>query len=148
MSSKPQKSPSRPTAASKHDAYLQRRYGKQQHRRTRSGVLPSPTLNIPLDSYTSFVTHLQSSTRILALLGAGLSAASGIPIFRGPGGFWREHNAMDLATPEAFFKDPGLVWQYYNYRSAFHRRSVNHISVISFLRNTLHLSPAHELASF
>jgi len=93
MSSKPQKSPSRPTAASKHDAYLQRRYGKQQHRRTRSGVLPSPTLNIPLDSYTSFVTHLQSSTRILALLGAGLSAASAIPTFRGPGGFWREHNA-------------------------------------------------------
>lgn len=116
MSSKSQKSPSRPTAASKHDAYLQKRYGKQQHRRTRSGVLPSPVLNIPLDSYTSFVTHLQSSTRIMALLGAGLSAASGIPTFRGPGGFWREHNAMDLATPEAFFKDPGLVWQFYNYR--------------------------------
>jgi len=116
MSSKPQGASPRPTAASKHDAFLRKRYDKQQNRRIRSGVLPSPTLNIPLDDYASFVAHLQSSTRILALLGAGLSAPSGIPTFRGPGGFWREHNAMDLATPEAFFKDPGLVWQFWNYR--------------------------------
>ena len=64
----------------------------------------------------SFHEHLTSSKRILALLGAGLSASSGLPTFRGAGGLWRTHDAMDLATPEAFDNDPGLVWQFYSYR--------------------------------
>lgn len=64
----------------------------------------------------SFSAHLNSSSRILALCGAGLSAASGLPTFRGAGGYWREYDAMDLATPEAFSRDPSLVWQFYNYR--------------------------------
>lgn len=64
----------------------------------------------------SFSAHLQSSKRILALLGAGLSASSGLPTFRGAGGLWRTHDAMSLATPEAFNADPALVWQFYNYR--------------------------------
>lgn len=64
----------------------------------------------------AFHTHLNSSKRILALLGAGLSASSGLPTFRGAGGLWRTHDAMDLATPEAFDTDPGLVWQFYSYR--------------------------------
>ena len=64
----------------------------------------------------SFTAHLQSSKRILALLGAGLSASSGLPTFRGAGGLWRTHDAISLATPEAFARDPGLVWQFYSYR--------------------------------
>lgn len=64
----------------------------------------------------SFSAYLQSSKRILALLGAGLSASSGLPTFRGAGGLWRTHDAMSLATPEAFNADPALVWQFYNYR--------------------------------
>ncbi len=64
----------------------------------------------------SFSSYLQSSTNILALLGAGLSASSGLPTFRGAGGLWRTHDAMSLATPEAFNRDPGLVWQFYSYR--------------------------------
>lgn len=64
----------------------------------------------------SFTTHLQSSKRILALLGAGLSASSGLPTFRGAGGLWRTHDAISLATPEAFSRDPALVWQFYSYR--------------------------------
>jgi len=64
----------------------------------------------------SFKEHLQKSNRILALLGAGLSASSGLPTFRGAGGLWRTHDAMQLATPEAFESDPGLVWQFYSYR--------------------------------
>lgn len=64
----------------------------------------------------SFSAHLKSSTRILALLGAGLSASSGLPTFRGAGGFWRKYDAVSLATPEAFESDPSLVWQFYNYR--------------------------------
>ncbi|KAI9738947.1 MAG: hypothetical protein M1818_005261 [Claussenomyces sp. TS43310] len=65
---------------------------------------------------SSFQKHLFRSKRILALCGAGLSAASGLPTFRGAGGMWRNHVATDLATHEAFEKDPGLVWQFYAYR--------------------------------
>jgi NAD-dependent SIR2 family protein deacetylase len=64
----------------------------------------------------SFQEHLKASNRILALLGAGLSASSGLPTFRGAGGLWRNYDAVELATPEAFNADPGLVWQFYSYR--------------------------------
>jgi NAD-dependent deacetylase len=50
------------------------------------------------------------------LTGAGVSAESGIPTFRGDGGLWREYRAEDLATPEAFARDPRLVWEWYNWR--------------------------------
>ncbi|KAF2020977.1 DHS-like NAD/FAD-binding domain-containing protein [Aaosphaeria arxii CBS 175.79] len=71
---------------------------------------------VPPQDLASFQEHLAKSTRILALLGAGLSASSGLPTFRGAGGLWRTHDATQLATPEAFDSDPGLVWQFYNYR--------------------------------
>ncbi|MCJ1478420.1 hypothetical protein MMC13_007100, partial [Lambiella insularis] len=71
---------------------------------------------IPSADLASFSSHLQSSKRILALLGAGLSASSGLPTFRGAGGLWRNHEATTLATPEAFAARPGLVWQFYSYR--------------------------------
>ncbi|KAJ4320635.1 hypothetical protein N0V94_003283 [Neodidymelliopsis sp. IMI 364377] len=76
---------------------------------TRPSVVPKKDLE-------SFQEHLSKSTRILALLGAGLSASSGLPTFRGAGGLWRTHDATSLATPEAFARDPGLVWQFYSYR--------------------------------
>lgn len=71
---------------------------------------------VPQKDLESFQQHLNKSTRILALLGAGLSASSGLPTFRGAGGLWRTHDATSLATPEAFGRDPGLVWQFYSYR--------------------------------
>ncbi|OCK75757.1 DHS-like NAD/FAD-binding domain-containing protein [Lepidopterella palustris CBS 459.81] len=71
---------------------------------------------VPPAELESFQQYLKSSKRILALLGAGLSASSGLPTFRGAGGLWRTHDAMQLATPEAFKADPGLVWQFYSYR--------------------------------
>lgn len=64
----------------------------------------------------SFGEYLLQSKSILALLGAGLSAASGLPTFRGAGGLWRNHEAVSLATPGAFDRDPALVWQFYSYR--------------------------------
>ena len=64
----------------------------------------------------SFQNHLRYSDRVLALCGAGLSAASGLPTFRGAGGLWRSYDSVSLATPEAFADDPGLVWQFYSYR--------------------------------
>jgi NAD-dependent deacetylase len=50
------------------------------------------------------------------LTGAGISAESGVPTFRGTGGLWREYKPEDLATPEAFARDPKLVWEWYNWR--------------------------------
>ena len=64
----------------------------------------------------SFTAHLQSSTRILVLIGAGLSASSGISTYRSAGGFWRTYSDQQLAKKDAFEEDPVLVWQFYNYR--------------------------------
>ncbi|KAF2722712.1 NAD-dependent deacetylase-like protein sirtuin-5 [Polychaeton citri CBS 116435] len=68
------------------------------------------------DGLVSFHTHLKSSTHVLTLVGAGLSASSGLPTFRGTGGLWRTYDSASLATPEAFSSNPGLVWQFYSYR--------------------------------
>ncbi|KAJ7168274.1 DHS-like NAD/FAD-binding domain-containing protein [Mycena crocata] len=70
----------------------------------------------PKTDMTEFQHLLQSSKNIIAVCGAGLSAASGIPTFRGAGGMWRKYDAMSLATPEAFEENPSLVWQFYHYR--------------------------------
>src|SRR5215470_11430399 len=59
---------------------------------------------------------LAQATRVAVLTGAGISAESGVPTFRGNGGLWKEYKAEDLATPEAFLKDPRLVWDWYNWR--------------------------------
>jgi NAD-dependent deacetylase len=56
------------------------------------------------------------SDRLVVLTGAGISAESGVPTFRGEGGLWRQYRAMDLATPEAFERNPKLVWEFYNWR--------------------------------
>ncbi|KAJ6599976.1 silent information regulator protein Sir2p [Mycena vulgaris] len=78
-------------------------YATQQKRKLAAAsesTSPSPPSISPEDR-TYFAEALHSSTRILALLGAGLSAPSGLPTFRAAGGFWR---------------DPALVWQFYSYR--------------------------------
>jgi len=53
---------------------------------------------------------------VAVLTGAGISAESGIPTFRGPGGLWQSHRPEDLATPQAFARDPRLVWEWYAWR--------------------------------
>ena len=60
--------------------------------------------------------RIQSGTRITVMTGAGVSAASGVPTFRGPDGIWKKYRAESLATPEAFQKDPKLVWEWYDWR--------------------------------
>ncbi|KAJ7491273.1 DHS-like NAD/FAD-binding domain-containing protein [Mycena latifolia] len=78
---------------------------------------PQPgTSQMPSTDMDAFRQVLRDSKRIIAVCGAGLSAASGIPTFRGAGGLWRNHDAMSLATPEAFIRNPLRVWQFYNYR--------------------------------
>ena len=56
---------------------------------------------------------LADAESVAVLTGAGLSAASGLATFRGAGGFWRSHRAQDLATPDAYARDPDLVWAWY-----------------------------------
>ncbi len=60
--------------------------------------------------------RLYNSRTVAVLTGAGISAESGIPTFRGEGGLWRRYRAEDLATPQAFRRDPKLVWEWYSWR--------------------------------
>ena len=55
---------------------------------------------------------------IVVLTGAGISAESGLSTFRGPDGLWEGHRVEDVATPEAFARDPELVHAFYNARRA------------------------------
>ncbi|CAM9776650.1 unnamed protein product [Chrysoparadoxa australica] len=68
------------------------------------------------DAMSAFSKVLAASKNVVALTGAGVSAESGVPTFRGAGGLWKTHKAQDLATPQAFAANPCLVWQFYNYR--------------------------------
>ena len=54
--------------------------------------------------------------KIIFVTGAGISHESGIPTFRGKDGLWRNHDAMKLATIDAFYENPRLVWEWYNER--------------------------------
>ena len=56
------------------------------------------------------------SARVVVLTGAGVSAESGHPTFRGPGGLWEGRRVEELATPEAWASDPALVWRFYQER--------------------------------
>ena len=60
--------------------------------------------------------RLDQVRSVAVLTGAGISAESGVPTFRGHGGLWRSHRPEDLATPRAFHRDPGLVWEWYDWR--------------------------------
>jgi NAD-dependent deacetylase sirtuin 5 len=64
-------------------------------------------------SLATFHDHIITSRRILALFGAGLSASSGLPTYRGAGGLWRTHDATQLSTPAAFEENPALVWEFH-----------------------------------
>ena len=59
---------------------------------------------------------VDAAQHIVVLTGAGISAESGIPTFRGAGGLWRTYAAQELATPQAFKANPSLVWEFYHFR--------------------------------
>ena len=59
---------------------------------------------------------LQEASRVAVLTGAGISAESGIPTFRGEEGLWKKYRPEELATPTAFSRDPKLVWEWYDWR--------------------------------
>jgi NAD-dependent deacetylase len=59
---------------------------------------------------------ISRSDRFFILTGAGVSAESGIPTFRGVGGLWRNYRIEEVASPEAWHRDPRLVWEFYSMR--------------------------------
>lgn len=60
--------------------------------------------------------RIQQAQSVTVLTGAGISADSGVPTFRGPEGLWKNFRPEELASPEAFERDPQLVWEWYNWR--------------------------------
>lgn len=69
---------------------------------------------------------MRDAERVVVLTGAGMSAESGVPVFRGPSGLWRQFRPEDLATPEAFRRQPELVWEWYLWRRAAIARAAPH----------------------
>ncbi|MBE7437084.1 MAG: NAD-dependent deacylase [Spirochaetales bacterium] len=61
-------------------------------------------------------SRLKRCRSLVVLTGAGVSAESGIPTFRGAGGLWKQYRPQDLATPEAFSRSPEVVWEWYDMR--------------------------------
>lgn len=61
-------------------------------------------------------TIIECASSITVLTGAGISAESGVPTFRGSDGLWRNYRSENLATPEAFWNNPRLVWEWYDWR--------------------------------
>lgn len=68
------------------------------------------------DDLATLAAQIRKARRLTILTGGGVSAASGVPTFRGQDGLWRRYRPEDLATPEAFARDPGVVWEWYAWR--------------------------------
>ncbi len=64
----------------------------------------------------TFLDLIKNSKKITVITGAGISAESGVPTFRGKNGLWKNYKPEELATPFAFEKNPALVWEWYNWR--------------------------------
>jgi NAD-dependent deacetylase len=69
-----------------------------------------------IDMPAETIERLRLAKSMSVLTGAGVSAESGIPTFRGPDGLWKNHRPEQLATPQAFARDPELVWEWYHWR--------------------------------
>lgn len=68
-------------------------------------------------AFSAVVAQLRRARRIVVLTGAGISRESGLPTFReAQTGLWATYRPEELATPEAFIRDPALVWQWYAWR--------------------------------
>ena len=69
-----------------------------------------------MSAFESIKEKLLEAKKIVFVTGAGISQESGIPTFRGNDGLWRNYDAMKLATIDAFYENPKLVWEWYNDR--------------------------------
>ncbi len=73
-------------------------------------------MNLPGNEVEQARALLGKARFVGVLTGAGVSAESGVPTFRGKDGLWKQYRAEELATPEAFARDPSLVWEWYQWR--------------------------------
>jgi NAD-dependent deacetylase len=99
---------------------------------------------------------LGSAKSVVVITGAGISAESGVPTFRGAEGLWRSYRPEDLATPEAFARSPQLVWEWYRWRQGLIREAMpnaGHLALArleaklpGFLLLTQNVDGLHELA--
>jgi len=98
----------------------------------------------PLDRAEALV---RGARRVVVLTGAGVSAESGVPTFRGPEGLWREYRPEELATPEAFARDPRLVWEWYAWRRTVVARCAPNAAHRALARFTLRRDAARQSAA-
>jgi NAD-dependent deacetylase len=66
--------------------------------------------------FHELLSLMKPDARVTVLTGAGVSAASGLPTFRGSDGLWKQFRPETLATPDTFRRDPKLVWEWYDWR--------------------------------
>jgi NAD-dependent deacetylase len=102
--------------------------------------------------------NLRMHARVLVITGAGVSAESGVPTFRGAGGYWRSHDPSQLATQRAFDRDAATVWAWYRERreriaasepNAAHRAIVQlGLAADEFLLLTQNVDDLHARAEF
>lgn len=88
---------------------------------------------------------LNGARSVAVLTGAGISAESGLPTFRGPGGLWRNHRPEQLATPQAFAADPKLVWEWYDWRRSVHSKcepNAGHRTLVALEKRLAEFGPA------
>ncbi len=81
-------------------------------------------METPVNSLPARLTaRLKSARRVVALTGAGISAESGLPTFRGDGGLWQKYKAEDLASIDGFLQKPEVVWKWYEYRRSVYAKA-------------------------
>ncbi|MEP0861036.1 MAG: NAD-dependent deacylase [Ignavibacterium sp.] len=84
---------------------------------------------------TEFINKLSESEKIVFFTGAGISAESGIPTFRGKDGIWNKLKPEELANFNAFLRNPQMVWEWYNHRKKIIHESkpnAGHIAIAEF----------------
>ena len=87
----------------------------------RAGFWPRGAYTLPAmntDSITKAAGWLADAKRVVISTGAGMSAESGVPTFRDEAGLWKNFRPEELATPQAFARDPLYVWSWYRWRRA------------------------------
>ena len=81
--------------------------------------------------------RLKNASAVTVLTGAGISAESGVPTFRGKDGLWENNKVEELATPQALKDNPQLFWKFYNWRKKLIKEvkpNLGHYSLVDFER--------------